>query len=103
MYGTLEWHWHSVEDFSIPFTVTSGEAVYLGDFRGIATTRRSALSLGAPLPTGVYFVVSNREQRDFPIARRKAPYLADIKVQVTDPAAIRSRYFMASCRPEECD
>ena len=74
MYGALQWRWQPDDEFSIPFTISPGIATYLGDFRGVSTSRRSAWSLGALLPTGAYFVVSNRADCDPPIrnARRRS-------------------------------
>src|ERR1700722_4299905 len=88
MYGALQWRWQPDDEFSIPFTIFPGVATYLGDFRGVSTSRRSALSLGAPLPTGAYFVVSNRADRDLPIARRKAPKLDQVNPAVPTEAVI---------------
>jgi hypothetical protein len=103
MYGVLQWRWSSKDEFSVPFTISPGVGTYLGDFRGIATTHRSVLSLGSPLPTGAYFVVSNREDRDFPIALRKVPALTQIHAAIPDVIVVNSRYIQASCRPEDCD
>jgi hypothetical protein len=102
MYGTLQWRWQPKDEFSIPFTISAGVATYLGDFRGVGTSERSAWSLGAPLPTGAYFVVSNRADRDLPIARRKAPKLDQVNPAVPTEAVINSRYFQFSCLPSDC-
>jgi hypothetical protein len=102
MYGVIGWHWKPTDEFSIPFTIKPGVGTYLGSFTGIATSKRSVLSLGAPFPTGAYFVVSNREGRDLPIARRKVPALNQINAEVPDVAAVNSRYIQKSCRPEDC-
>ncbi len=37
MYGLIEWHWKSKDEFSVPFTIAPGVGTYLGDFKGIAT------------------------------------------------------------------
>jgi hypothetical protein len=102
MYGALQWRWQPNDEFSIPFTISPGVATYLGDFRGVGTSERSAWSLGAPLPTGAYFVVSNRADRDLPIARRKAPKLDQVNPAVPTEAVINSRYFQFSCLPSDC-
>jgi hypothetical protein len=102
MYGTLQWRWQPKDEFSIPFTISPGVATYLGDFRGVGTSERSAWSLGAPLPTGAYFVVSNRADRDVPIARRKAPTFDQVNPAVPTEAVINSRYFQFSCLPSDC-
>jgi hypothetical protein len=102
MHGALQWRWQPEDEFSIPFTISPGVATYLGDFRGVSTSRRSAWSLGAPLPTGAYFVVSNRADRDLPIAKRKAPKLDQVNPAVPNGAVIASPYFQFSCLPSDC-
>jgi hypothetical protein len=103
MFGRIEWRWKPKDEFSIPFTIASGVGTYLGDFKGVATFRRSILTFGAPLPTGAYFVVANREDRDFPIARRKVPALNQINAVLPDAAAVNSPYIQTTCHPEECE
>ena len=102
MHGTLQWRWQPDDEFSIPFSIAPGVATYLGDFKGVSTSRRSAWSLGAPLPTGAYFVVSNRLDRDLPIAKRKAPKLDQVNPAVPNGAVISSPYFQFSCLPSDC-
>jgi hypothetical protein len=102
MYGAIQWRWQPDDEFSIPFTISPGVATYLGDFRGVSTSSRSAWSLGAPLPTGAYFVVSNRADRDLPIARRKAPKLDQVNRAVPNGAVVASPYFQFSCLPSDC-
>ena len=74
----------SARPFSIPFTIRSGEAVYIGNFA-------RAPSLGTPLrPTlGArgFFVISNKSERDLAIARQRRPDLPNVTIAVTDVSA----------------
>jgi hypothetical protein len=101
--GIVQWHWSSKEDVHIPFTISSGAATYLGHFQGHVISERHVLTLGAPFPSSVYFVVSNRGDRDIPIAQKKASYLTLINTEVPPVADLKSNYFLANCPNTECD
>ncbi len=74
-------HWYPTKPFSIPFTIKSGQATYIGNFA-------RAPSLGTPLAAQLdaagYFVVSDKRERDLEIARKKLPDLGPVAVSVTD-------------------
>lgn len=59
--------WSPREPFSIPFTVRTGQATYLGEFLAIATFGENVF--GATVRGGPIFVVSDQRARDEPIAR----------------------------------
>src|SRR5450631_533554 len=92
--GFIRWRWQSKDGFSIPFTIEAGNATYVGHFQGHSTSVRSVLSLGAPLPSGAYFVVSNQIDHDLPIARKKVGTFQEIKIAVPDVAELKSEYFL---------
>jgi hypothetical protein len=101
--GVIQWHWHSKEGVHIPFTISSGAATYLGDFQGHLISERHVLSLGAPVPSSAYFVVSNRSDRDIPIAQKKASYLTQINTQIPPIADLKSNFFFTKCPNDACD
>jgi hypothetical protein len=101
--GIIQWQWRSEEAVHIPFTIASGTATYLGDFQGHVISERHVLTLGAPFPSSAYFVVSNRSDRDIPIAQKKASYLPPINTQVPPIADLKSHYFLDKCPNAECD
>lgn len=77
-------------DFSVPFTIKSGETTYVGDFAGVMPF------LGSK-PAGVYFVLSDKHDRDLAIARKKEPGLMPVTIAVPDAAALGIR----TIRPKE--
>lgn len=101
--GIIQWRWHSNNSFSIPFAIEAGNASYLGHFQGHSTSVRSVLSLGAPLPSGAYFVVSNQNDHDLQIARKKVATFQEVKIAVPDVTALKSEYFLQKCPSTECD
>jgi tetratricopeptide (TPR) repeat protein len=78
--------------FSVPFSVKKGEAVYLGNFRFEPITWH--LIWGSSCSAGGYFVVSNEEARDLPVAKTKRPQLPEtISRQLPDTAALNLPMF----------
>lgn len=73
--------WSSRTRFSMPFTIRPGEATYIGNFA-------RAPSLGTPLEAQLgaagFFVISDKSERDFPIARSREASLGDIRKDITD-------------------
>jgi hypothetical protein len=79
--GVGGYSWSSAKPFSLPFTIRSGEATYIGSFM-------RAPSLGTPLESQLgaagFFVIADRSERDLPIAKTKLPQPATIVAEVTD-------------------
>lgn len=65
-------------NFGLPFTVAGGRINYLGDYLGTLTPGRNML--GMRIPSGGYFIVSNRFDQDYEIIVNKWPGLDLIKV-----------------------
>lgn len=101
--GMVQWRWQSKNLFSIPFDIEAGNATYVGHFQGHSTSVHSVLSLGAPLPSGAYFVVSNKSEHDLAIARQKIDYLQEVKTAVPDVVNLKSEYFLSRCPSSGCD
>ncbi|HEY5237284.1 MAG TPA: hypothetical protein VIJ62_02795 [Rhizomicrobium sp.] len=78
-------------DFSVPFTIRPGRAVYIGDFKAIGSTGKSLI--GIDMPAGVRFVVADHGARDIEIAKRKDPNLGDVDVQIPDIATMNNPLF----------
>jgi hypothetical protein len=83
--------WSSKTPFSIPFTIESGKATYIGNFaRGCwCEVNTIAANLG-------YFVISDQSARDIPIARAKEPALTEINLGVWDATKLNSPIFFTS-------
>jgi len=60
-------------NFDLPFTVSGGRINYLGDYLGITSKGRNAI--GMKVPSGGYFIVSNRFEKDHPAIVEKWPGL----------------------------
>ena len=101
--GVIQWRWQSKNSFSIPFTIETGNATYVGHFQGHSTSVRSFVSLGAPLPSGAYFVVSNQSDHDLQIARKKVATFQEVKSAVPDVVELNSEYFLQECPSKGCD
>lgn len=63
--------YQSSRTFSVPFTVRSGEATYLGDFIAQSLTQSNAA--GISLKQGIGLSVLDNSTRDIPLAEAKAP------------------------------
>jgi hypothetical protein len=102
--GIIQWRWSSGDSVPIPFKISPGAATYLGDFQGHVISQRHVLSLGAPFPSSAYFVVSDKSDRDIPLAQKKASYLPPLMNTALPPiAALKSNYFFDKCPGTECD
>lgn len=86
--GLMQSNFKSREDFSIPFTISPGKATYIGDFTANKITGKNLF--GMTVSGGVYFVLSDKQSRDIPIAKRKVPDLGTIEVSVPDAAAVKN-------------
>jgi hypothetical protein len=66
----------SKKKFAIPFEIKAGEATYIGNFaRANAPSRQGPVS---------YFVISDKSERDLPIAQARVPNLPPIRNEVFD-------------------
>jgi hypothetical protein len=84
----------SARPFSIPFTIKPGETTYVGSYTGIMVGANEKTLFGDNLkPAGVYFVVSDKHERDIAVARRREPTLPPVTVNVPDPAQLPKPYF----------
>jgi hypothetical protein len=74
------------QDFSIPFTVRSGEPTYLGEYLAQTGLERDMLGIASARPP-LAFVISNEQQRDIGLARSRFPEIANVPVTnaVPDP------------------
>jgi hypothetical protein len=68
------------DDFSIPFTIRTGRATYVGDFKAVGTTIKNIF--GMTMPGGARMVVTDKSARDLAIAQSKSPSLGPVDVTV---------------------
>jgi len=99
--GTVQRSFGSKQDFSIPFTIRRGGGTYIGEFLAVGSQGQNIF--GMPLPAGGYCVVSNRGDRDIPIAKRKEPALRDVVSAVAGLRSVgnpiaRGRRPLSACR-----
>lgn len=76
------------EAFSIPFEIKPNEYNYLGNYHGIATTKK-ALLFGEVI-NGGYIVVSDYKNRDIKLARIKNPLLKEGDVVTSSVLDVQS-------------
>lgn len=70
------------EDFSIPFTVRPGETVYLGEFMAVGIRGKNIF--GITIQGGPYFVLTDQQRRDMPLAKAKQPALGNARNAVAN-------------------
>lgn len=82
--GMATTYWSSSTPFAIPFTITPGQATYIGNF---ARAPSLGTSLQPALGAAGFFVISDQSERDLAIARQKDPNLPEVTVSVADVSA----------------
>jgi len=93
--GMTQTSFGSRTDFSIPFEVKPGKAVYLGNFQ--ANGVRGQNIFGMSIAAGAFFVVDSRLQADIALARARGgprPVPADVADATPSVAAIASPFFV---------
>jgi hypothetical protein len=86
-------HWFNPKsDFSIPFTVKTGETTYIGNFGAIGLMGRSVI--GADVPAGILFVIRDEAARDIAVAKGKVSDLGPVKSEIADPKALNIPEFI---------
>lgn len=79
--GEIDWG-PAHGDFSIPFTIETGKATYIGDFAGIRLSGEGAF--GSKTVEGGLIIVTDKHERDIPIAQKQMPNLPPVTVSVMD-------------------
>lgn len=94
--GTTQLNFGSKSDFSIPFEVQAGKAVYLGNYQANAIQGKNMLGLSAP--AGAVFVVESRLDRDIALARARSgqPSVAPQVLDATPSASSINNPFFAA-------
>ena len=91
--GVATYTWSPAKHTPLRFHIRSGQATYIGSFM-------RAPSLGTPLQSVVgtagFFVVADRKERDFPIAKGRLRAGMDITSEVTDVTTFDSPVLRAS-------
>lgn len=91
--GLASYRWKPAKPFSMPFSIKSGEATYIGSFmRGLPLP---GMVQEDPQMRGGIFVVANRSNRDIEIANGKIPSGMKVVQQVTDVSQFGIRPLMA--------
>lgn len=73
--------WSPAEPFSLPFSIRSGEATYIGSFMRAPSL---GTSLQPVLGAAGFFVIADRSERDLPIATGRIPTAMKVITEVTD-------------------
>lgn len=79
--------WSSRQDFDKPFEVRAGEVTYLGEFVG--TGILSKPFLGNRAVEKPYFLVSDQQPRDLPIAEKQEPGIRGLPVRSLAPFLVK--------------
>jgi hypothetical protein len=78
--GSNMLQWRPAKEFSIPFTIKPGRAVYIGDFAPVGHMVRAFIDFVG----GARFIVKDQSARDIPIAKAKDPGLGQVDVSIFD-------------------
>lgn len=81
--GTVQNHYRSRKEFSIPFEVRPNETVYLGNYQANGIKGRNFF--GLPVAGGAFFVVEDRSQVDLGLAKARVPAVRVENVRNTTP------------------
>lgn len=98
-YAPSKWTFRAKSDFSVPFEVKANEVAYLGEFLATATMLKNSLlfaNIDKP-----YFLVSNQQERDMPIAVAEHPELKDVPVAIALRGPSRTPFMRATRMTEE--
>ena len=98
--NTLKKVWNLKKDFSVPFQVRAGEITYLGEFQATGVRAKALIGYYIEQP---YFLVSDQEARDIPLAVEDFPELKGIPVGNGFPRAVLLRlgHFRAKRVPDK--
>jgi hypothetical protein len=80
-------NWKSKQDFSIPFTIKSGQATYVGEFMA-APVEQHGLLPSMPADDELYFVLANKADRDIAIAKQKEASINEVSGADVTPSTI---------------
>lgn len=93
--GRYRQNFRSRAEFSIPFVVQPGKAVYLGNYQANGVRGRNIV--GIPITAGAFFVVEDRLQQDVQLARARTnpiPVASQVESAVSSVVAIGSPFFV---------
>lgn len=87
----------SREDFSIPFEVQSGRAVYIGSYDSTPTYGKSIF--GVDVVAGTYWILSDRHERDLAVAKAREPALGQMAIDLAVPDPRRLNIPLIAAEP----
>jgi hypothetical protein len=97
--GTVQSHYFSKVDISIPFTVRPGQTTYLGNYQANHLSGKNMF--GMPLPAGAVFIVSDRLASELPIAQARTKTDFGTPVNATpDPKRLENPFFVSRRKSE---
>lgn len=99
VYAATNSVYSSKADFSVPFEVKANEITYLGEF--LATGTLAKLVIFVPSPERPYFILSDQQARDMPIAVAETPQLKDLPVKKAPLAKSSATPFFRTTRIPE--
>lgn len=77
--GQMESSWESREDYSIPFSITPGKGLYMGELRVEHTFGKNMFNM--IIPAGGIFTCFDEYDRDMPLLNSDYPFLQNIEVE----------------------
>ena len=98
--GTVQNHYGSRTEFSIPFSVKPGQATYLGNYQANGLTGKNFVGLS--LPAGAVFLVTDRLKSELPIAEVKTKaQLGTAQDATPRPSQIGNPFFVSPQRASD--
>jgi hypothetical protein len=85
--------------FSVPIVIEAGKVSYLGQYLTLGLPKEGLF--GGEVQGAPYFVISNQQSRDIPLAAKHTPALAGLPVvtRVPNPATLGVPYFRSAPIP----
>ena len=84
--GYVQSNFRPEQDFSIPFVIQPAQTTSIGEYRAVGLRGRNIF--GLPLRAGAYFLVSDKSQRDIPMAKVKNAAIGEVHIEVVDPSSV---------------
>jgi hypothetical protein len=85
----------SARRFWVPFTIRNGQTTYIGSYIGVLIPGTEERIFAGPAPIGVYFLVSDKHDRDIDVASKREHNLPPVTLAVPEASSLPKPYFQS--------